>query len=46
MALFNGEFDFSSIIEEIDSADETLEWTPNGLAGLRPFSMNGSGALF
>jgi hypothetical protein len=45
MALFNGEFDFSSTIDDIDSTDETLEWSPKGLEGERPLSKNGSGAL-
>jgi hypothetical protein len=45
IALFNGEFDFSSMRVERDSADEAREWIPKGLAGVNPPSRNGSGAF-
>src|SRR6266446_2474302 len=43
MALFRGEFDFSSTMDAIDSTEETRLWGPNGRVGA---SKNGSGACF
>lgn len=34
IALFKGEFDFSSTIEEIDSTDDIRECEPKGLFGV------------
>ena len=46
MALFNGELDFSSTIDAMDSTEDTREWDPKGRFGMRVElgSKKGSGA--
>lgn len=44
IALFKGELDFSSTMDEMDSTEETREWAPNGREGAGFPSRNGSGA--